>query len=387
MSVKIVVTGDNHLNFFSQKFGSKLEQRRATIGRAWRETVDFAIDHGVDLYLNVGDMFDQVTPRNPPRCRVVEAFVDLNEAGVKSFIIAGTHDSPATMIEGSSPHGILQEAGLATVFEDTTTFGHELIEVDGKKISVAGISTDKRLHPDMDPLKDLIIPAGGDFNIAMLHYSTERIAPPYWEEPQIRLSSLDANKHINLFVLGHIHQHIKEKVGDSLILYPGATERVDFGEAGKETGFCYLEIDGRKIDVEFIKTHSQPMSRETIHASRIPSENPTRFILDTVSKNGNPEELMQLVLEGELDFKEYMKIDFSRIYDEGRRLNFFFEYLDRMRPLAEDLSFEPSEGLHPRNELVAMARRYVDNADPEDRASWERAMELAISYYDRFWEA
>jgi hypothetical protein len=82
-----------------------------------------------------------------------------------------------------------------------------------------------------------------------------------------------------------------------------------------------------------------------------------------------------------------MKIDFSRIYDEGRRLNFFFEYLDRMRPLAEDLSFEPSEGLHPRNELVAMARRYVENADPEDRASWERAMELAISYYDRFWEA
>jgi len=147
--VKIVVTGDNHLNYYSQKYGSKLEHRRAQMGRAWRETVDFAIDQSADLYLNVGDMFDQVAPRNPPRCRVVEAFVDLLKAGVKSFIIAGTHDSPATMTDGSSPHGVLKEAGLATVFEDTTRFGHEVIDIDGSKISIAGISTDKRLHPDV----------------------------------------------------------------------------------------------------------------------------------------------------------------------------------------------------------------------------------------------
>ena len=78
-------------------------------------------------------MFDQVMPRNPPRCRVVEAFLDLKEAGIKSFIIAGTHDSPATTREGSSPHGVLKEAGLATFFEDTTQFGHETIDIDGKK--------------------------------------------------------------------------------------------------------------------------------------------------------------------------------------------------------------------------------------------------------------
>jgi DNA repair exonuclease SbcCD nuclease subunit len=285
--VKIVVTGDNHLNYYSQKYGSKLEHRRAQMGRAWRETVDFAIDQSADLYLNVGDMFDQVTPRNPPRCRVVEAFVDLLEAGVKPFIIAGTHDSPATMTDGSSPHGVLKEAGLATVFEDTTRFGHEVIDIDGRRISIAGISTDKRLHPDMDPLESVKIPAEGDFNIAMLHYSVEKVAPPFWEEPQIRISSIEENKQIDLFTLGHIHKHIEHRVGDSLILYPGSTERVNFGESEAETGFCYLKVDGGNIDVEYVKTQSQPMSRINIHTSKIPAQRPTKHILEIVRESPN----------------------------------------------------------------------------------------------------
>ena len=112
MPLKIVITGDNHLNYYSQRFGSKIAERRAQIGRAWRETIDFAIKKKVDFYLNVGDLFDQISPRNPPRARVIEAFADLKDAGIRAFVIAGTHDSPATRIEGASPHLLLQEAGF-----------------------------------------------------------------------------------------------------------------------------------------------------------------------------------------------------------------------------------------------------------------------------------
>ena len=169
MTVKMVISGDNHLNYYSQKFGSKLAERRAQIGRAWRETIDYAIDKKVDLYLNVGDLFDQISPRNPPRARVVEAFVNLKEANVKSFVIAGTHESPATMIDGASPHSLLQEASLARVFEDTRSFGQEILQIGDTSVSIAGISTDRRLHLNMNPLENITIPAGADFNIAMLH--------------------------------------------------------------------------------------------------------------------------------------------------------------------------------------------------------------------------
>ena len=67
--VKILITGDNHLNLYNQKLGAKLTERRARIGQAWWKTIEYAIENKVDLYIHTGDLFDQLSPRNPPRAR------------------------------------------------------------------------------------------------------------------------------------------------------------------------------------------------------------------------------------------------------------------------------------------------------------------------------
>jgi len=381
-TIKIVLTGDNHLNYYSQTLGSKLSERRAQIGRAWRKTIDFAIQKKVDIYLNVGDMFDQISPRNPPRAKVVRAFGELKNAGVKSFIISGTHESPAIMLDGASPHALLQEAELATVFENTQSFGQEVIEVEGTRVSVAGISTERRLRSGMDPLENLTIPAGADFNIAMLHYSIEKMAPPYWEESMIRLASLERNSQINLFAMGHIHQHIKQQLGDSLILYPGGTERFDFGEAENETGFYYIEIEDHQVKVDYIKTESQPMTQLKIHTSQLSEANATKTILDALLVASNQRGLFQLVLEGEMSFEDYVKIDFSRLFNEGRKRNFFYEHLDRITPTVEGIELKASEVLNPRNELLSLANQAIERASLEEKKSWQRALNLAVSHYD-----
>ncbi len=383
----MVITGDNHLNYYSQKFGSKLAERRSQIGRAWRETIDYAIDKKADIYLNVGDLFDQISPRNPPRARVIEAFADLKEANVKSFVIAGTHESPATMIEGASPHSLLQEANLARVFEDTRSFGQEILKVGDTSVSIAGISTDRRLHLNMDPLENITIPAGADFNIALLHYSIEKIAPPYWEEAMIRMNSLERNKQIDLFAMGHIHQHMTKKLGNSLIVYTGATEHFNFGEAKNETGFYYVIIEDKKIkEVNYIKTKSQPMTQLKIHTSTLSVENPTKTISDALVKASDPTGLLQLVLEGEIRFDNYLKIDFPHIFDDGKKRNFYYEYLDNIKPIAEGIEYKPSKGLQPRNELISIANQAIEKADADNKKFWKRALELAISYYDQYGE-
>ncbi|RLI03204.1 DNA repair exonuclease, partial [Candidatus Bathyarchaeota archaeon] len=43
--VRIVITGDNHLNLYNQKLGSKLGERRARIGKAWSQTIKYAIEN------------------------------------------------------------------------------------------------------------------------------------------------------------------------------------------------------------------------------------------------------------------------------------------------------------------------------------------------------
>jgi DNA repair exonuclease SbcCD nuclease subunit len=290
------------------------------------------------------------------------------------------------MRDGASPHSVLEEAGFATVFENALSFEQKVVDINGKSVSIAGMSYNRRHTPGQDPLEGIVIPAGADFNIAMLHYSIERIAPPLWEEPQIKISSLEKNSQIDFFAVGHIHRHESTKVGDSLVLYPGATERYDFGEAEHETGFCYVDVDDGDIKYEFIPTTSQPMTQLNLHTSRLSEENPTEGILKAIEDQSVSDGLFQLVLEGEVPFEEYVKIDFTRIFDLGRESNFYFEYVDRIKPLVEGLEFVETEGLHPRRELSAMGQKAVENANPEEKELWERAAQISLGYYDSHWE-
>ena len=382
--MKIVLTADNHLNYYSQKFGAKLAERRGYFGRAWWETIEFAVKNKVDLYLCAGDLFDQVMPRNPPRAKVVEGFRKLKENGIRAFVIGGHHDTPATLSEGATPHNILAKAGLATVFEDVDRFSSEVLEIDGREVCISGMSTDRRLHPGMDPLEGLRIPAEGDFNIALLHYSIVKIVPCGEAEPCIRLSSIEENRDIDIFAMGHYHQRISKKVGSSLVLYPGSTEHNDFGEYKNKTGFWYLEVEGDEVRKEHISTSCQPMNRVYIHTSSLPRDQIMPKLIEEVKKASNPEGLLQLVLKGDLEFEHYSKIDFLKLAMVGNESNFYFEYEDRITPILEGFEHSSSGILEPREELVRLGEAFIEKSQGErDKEIWRRALELALSYYDK----
>ena len=63
--VRIVITGDNHLNLYNQKLGAKLTERRARIGKAWWKTIEYAMRNKADIYIHTGDLFDQIIPTKP----------------------------------------------------------------------------------------------------------------------------------------------------------------------------------------------------------------------------------------------------------------------------------------------------------------------------------
>jgi DNA repair exonuclease SbcCD nuclease subunit len=380
--IKVVVTGDNHLNLYSQKLGSKLEERRKRIGQAWRQTIDYSIKEKVDLYLNTGDLFDQLSPRNPPRARVVEAFKDLQDSGVQAYIIAGNHEAPASQRDGASPHTVLSEAGLARVFECYQIFEQDIINIKGTEISIAGLSYNRNLGPKVDPIKDLTIPGSSDINIAMLHYSIERIAPPIWEEPIIKISSIEKNSHIHLYAMGHIHNHVNTKIKNSHILYPGGTERYNFGESNQTTGFCRVKFNP-EVEIEYIRTEPQYMRQIKLHTSMMNPNDPTSSAINEIEKNSNNDGLLQLVLEGEIPFERYTSIDFPKILSLGNSQNFYFEYLDFIRPIVKGLEFKQGSGLNPRKELEEIASKAMEDTSDEERKIWEQAAEYALSYYIR----
>ena len=63
--VRVVVTADNHLSAYSPKLSpAKLAERRRRLGMAFKQTVDTAIERRVHLFIQAGDLFDSVDPRN-----------------------------------------------------------------------------------------------------------------------------------------------------------------------------------------------------------------------------------------------------------------------------------------------------------------------------------
>lgn len=379
--VRIVITGDNHLNLYNQKLGSKLGERRARIGRAWSQTIDYAIENQADIYINTGDLFDQLSPRNPPRASVIEGFKQLHEAGITAYIIAGNHEVPSSEREGVSPHALLKEAGLARVFENRTEFDYKTQIIDGVIISVAGMSYNKNLAPNDDPLEDKTVPAEGDLNIVILHYSIEDIAPPIWEEPKILKRNIERNQQIQLYAMGHIHEHITTKIGDSHIVYPGGTEHYDFGECEKSTGFVVADYENDELCLEYVPVESQPMKQLKLHTSHLKHNTITESITSEVASASNSNGLLQLVLEGELPFKKYTEIDFTKISRLGSSKNFYFEYIDRIKPTGEGLEFKSSEGLNPRKRLEKIANDFIEKSTGADKKIWQQAMTYAVEYY------
>jgi exonuclease SbcD len=378
--VRIVITGDSHLNLYNQKLGSRLAERRSRIGAAWWQTIQYAIENKADIYIHTGDLFDQLSPRNPPRARVVEAFKALSDAGVEVFILAGNHEAPSSEMDGASPHAVLSEARLAKVFDSYREFKQYNLTVDGVDISIAGMSYNRNLDPREDPLEDMRIPAGAELNIAVLHYSMEGIAPPIWEEPSIKRSSIEANGDIQLYAMGHIHEHNETKVNDSHVLYPGGTERYNFGESRKETGFIVVDY-GEELEIRYIPTDSQPMKQVKFHTSHMDHGDINASINSVIEENSNEDGLFQLVLEGSIPFQLYTEIDFTAIYMRGGSLNFYFECVDTIQPTGEGFEFTPSEGLKPRKRLEETGIEAISKSEGAEQKIWRQAIDLAINYY------
>jgi DNA repair exonuclease SbcCD nuclease subunit len=382
--MKVVLTADNHLNYYSRKLGAKLAKRRKYFGNAWWETIEFAIENNADVYLCAGDLFDQVMPRNPPRAKVVEGFRRLKENGIRAFVIGGHHDTPATLAEGSTPHNVLAKAGIARVFENTNDFSYEILEIEGTEVCIAGMSTNRRLTVEMNPLEGLKVPAEGDFNIVLLHYPIEKIASYNETEPYIRLSTIEANRNVDLFAMGHAHQCVSTKVGNSLVLYPGSTEHVNFGEFKHETGFLFLKVENGEIKKEFIRTNTQPMNRIFVRTSSLPRDHLMQKLIEEVEKASNPIGLLQLVLEGELEFEYYSKIDSLKLAKIGNKKNFFFDLDDRIMLILEGFEPQSSGRLEPRKEITRLGNAFIKKSqDEKEKELWRKALELAQSYYDK----
>ena len=341
MPVTLVVTADNHLNRYHAKMPvARLEERRRWLRRAFRRAVDGAIERRADFFLQCGDLFDSVDPRNAERSFVATCLSDLRAAGIEALAVGGNHDSPRQSTEhgGYLAADLYARLGGLRLFSDSERIEQERFERAGLRLAIGGLCWDPRSAYGDDPLagKTFDDPPDGrpDWKILLTHASLEGHTFPGSFEPVISRDSI-ATLDANLLLAGHVHARTYFEVGGTHVLVPGATERMHLDEFGHDPGYLVIELHERgRFRHEWVTFPAQPRCRITVtgheltpqpYGLRPPEVDPTDALIARIEEQRDSECITTLALEGRVAREVYAQLDLTRVQEAGAALSFFFD--------------------------------------------------------------
>jgi len=378
MSLQVLLTADNHLDISAAMYGPKRFERKEDFARCFEATVEYALKEKPDIYLICGDLYDSVVPRNPPRSLMMRHFRALAEKGIKVFLISGHHDTARSLEQGASPLSLYGDSGYARFFSDFLQPQSSAFEKSGLKVQVSGVSFNPNLSLNEDPLASVRFEKPkGDVNIFMLHYPIEGFKGVYsLTEPTVRVSHLP--RGYQLVAAGHIHRHQKNTFGETLVIYPGSTERVSFLEEGEKKGFVWLDLDkSGVVSDEFIETPAREL--QTLEFS-IPSSGDVNTILqEELLKRVDPKLILRVKPFGNMSLKLLETYKRPALLSQFQEKFFALEFDESEMEIE---AYEPVEAL-PRTTPLEELKRYFESvmakASEKERMELQEAFQKSVS--------
>jgi hypothetical protein len=139
--------------------------------------------------------------------------------------------------------------------------------------------------------------------------------------------------------------------GGGVLLNPGATEHIHFGEEKLECGFWKLEFDEGKTRAEYCALEAQPM--RTLHIE-LQGDEDTSNLLEIVDAASQENQLLRARLGGRVLRARWHELDLERLGQFGSEHNFHFQIesenlvvydeLDEL-PVGYGVSFDAREEL------------------------------------------
>jgi DNA repair protein SbcD/Mre11 len=404
--ITAIVTSDNHLGaYYARLRPDRLEQRRRRLQEAFERIVDAAIEHRANLFLHAGDLFDRPDPRNAERCFVARQVRRLLDVGMSVVAIAGNHDSPRSLgyDGGVLPHEEIEALGAIRLFRNTNELLAAPVSVNGHRICVWGMSTDFNRSREVCPLEESAFrhERGGDLDLVLLHYGVEQWTPPFVEEPLLSLASLERLR-TDAICVGHLHTRAEMRLpGGALVVNPGATEHIHFGEERLECGFWVLRWEPGCLQSEYIPLSTQPMlTLELPLPDEAPGETEAdapahdhvsplmRHLMAQMEQASHPDQLLRVRVTGRLPRTRLVALDLAALQARGNEVNFhcqldtetltiYDEFAEL--PLGYGVSFDVAE------ELQNTTRKLLagSGGDPRQQETCRLAGEAIVAAYER----
>lgn len=257
--VTVVLTADNHLGYAA--FGQnprKREERQQQLRHAFQQATDFAIEKGVDLFIQAGDLFDTTTPDERDRSFVAARLAQLKQANIHTFALGGVHDTPsdAQSLSGDgtpAPQisyarlGALHYFSPPTRQNDTQELEAVNLDIHGFAVSICGLS----VLPDQEgnPLKRLRVHTDdskpADISLLVLHAPIEGLTTGsslLETRALVRQNSIARQSTFQYILAGYHHSYHRLHFDQSDVIVAGATQHIDFSTLDATPGFVFLGL-------------------------------------------------------------------------------------------------------------------------------------------------
>jgi len=277
----------------------------------------------VDLVLFCGDAYRSRDPSQTHQREFARRLARLSEAGIPVFLLVGNHDLPHALGRASAVEifGVLQVPHvtvgdhLTTYRVDTQNGPLQVVALPWPRRSVLfsreetrGLTLQQVTHMLEQRLADGLrrelealdagIPAILAGHVTLSSAATGSEAHMMLGQGHVLLPSAVVHPALDYVALGHVHKHqvLHQR---PLTVYAGSLQRVDFGEAEEEKGFCVVEMDAsqpqgqRVADFQFVPVKGR--SFITIPVDVLAEDqDPTATVVRTIQRYRIEEAIVQL---------------------------------------------------------------------------------------------
>lgn len=350
----------------------------------FQKVVDFAIEEKAQIVLHAGDFFDMPDPRYAELLFAIEQLKRLKSAGIKFFLIGGTHDIPKARLGmgETSCLSLLEALDLAELFKEFYKPSLKIMELDDKRIAISGLSGDPRCREGNPFERVEFRRPSADLSLFLFHYAIEGKTPYQYEGPVVPIDTL-RRIPFDVIVAGHLHPHSDFPLDNKQVLIPGATERLDFGEEDNECGFYVLEWEDGKTRLKYHPIEVQPMKTLTIHMEELPPNAPNtwlNYILSRVEEVSHHSLMLRCRLVGHIKEAFLKYIPLTPIREKGEALNFYFD-LDTSQLLLEAGQRIGGGMISQEKELQAAAEMLKKENAEGEKDLIEEALDLALALW------
>lgn len=320
--MKIMHCADIHLD---SKMESRLTpeqaaKRREEILLTFHDSLDYAEEHGVQVVLIAGDLFDKRHIRKSVKDKVTQDIISHRE--MQFYYLRGNHDITDFLDEMEELPKNLH------LFSKDKWMSYSIPD---ENIVITGRELDAKSSPDV--MSEMVLDQS-KVNIVMLH-GMDSEYPSHDNSYVIDLNRL-RGRYIDYLALGHIHSYRWERLDErGIICYPGCMEGRGFDECGRK-GFVIIEIDSGGIKTHDFVSLARREIKE-IKAEVEPSDDMNSIIAKIKSAvAGVPEkDILRVVLTGRKDMD--LEPDTEWIKHQTDKGFFYYTVLDESKT---DINYE-----------------------------------------------